>query len=159
MKNKAVGYMATPIATCLGAGYAPLAPGSAASLGAVGLGALLVKYYGWKPGYFALLAAVALLPGIWAAHFVAKESGQHDPGKIVVDEVVGQWITLAGATVFVWQSWLAAFLLFRLLDIWKPFPCRKAEDLPGGFGIMADDVIAGIYGALVLFTAGCFNLY
>jgi phosphatidylglycerophosphatase A len=58
-----------------------------------------------------------------------------------------------------WKSWLAGFVLFRLLDIWKPFPARQFEALPGGLGIVMDDVMAGIYGALVLFTAGCFNLY
>jgi len=72
---------------------------------------------------------------------------------------VGQWLTLAGATSLSWKANLAAFVLFRLFDVWKPFPVRQAERLPGGWGIVADDAMAGLYGALVLFGAGCFNLY
>ena len=75
------------------------------------------------------------------------------------DEVIGQWISLAGARRFNWESCLAAFLLFRLFDIWKPPPVRQLERLPGGLGIVADDAMAGVYGALVLFAAGWFNLY
>ena len=78
---------------------------------------------------------------------------------MVVDEVVGQWLTLAGARTLNWKSYLAAFLLFRLFDIWKPPPVRQLESLPGGVGIVADDLMAGLYAALVLFVAGCFNLY
>ena len=77
----------------------------------------------------------------------------------MVDEVVGQWITLAGAMNLNWKSWLAAFLLFRLFDIWKPPPVRQLEHLPGGAGIVADDTMAGVYAALVLYAAGWFNLY
>jgi phosphatidylglycerophosphatase A len=76
-----------------------------------------------------------------------------------VDEVVGQWMTLTGATVLNWKSWLLALALFRLFDIWKPPPVRQLERLPGGLGIVADDAMAGVYGALVLFAAGWFNLY
>ena len=76
-----------------------------------------------------------------------------------MDEVLGQWITLAGARTLNWKSYLAAFALFRLFDIWKPPPVRQLEALPGGLGINADDVMAGVYGALVLFIAGWFNLY
>lgn len=76
-----------------------------------------------------------------------------------MDEVIGQWVTLAGAATLNWKSWLAAFVLFRVLDIWKPAPVRQLEKLPGGYGIIADDVMAGVYGALLLFAAGHFNLY
>ena len=82
-----------------------------------------------------------------------------DPQFVVVDEVVGQWLALAGARTLELEIWLAAFLLFRLFDIWKPAPVRQLESLPGGVGIMADDLMAGVYAALVLFVAGCFNLY
>ena len=78
---------------------------------------------------------------------------------VVVDEVVGQWITLAGATQLNWKSWLAALVLFRLFDIWKPPPVRQLEKLPGGIGIVADDAMAGVYGAMVLFAAGRLHLY
>jgi phosphatidylglycerophosphatase A len=77
----------------------------------------------------------------------------------VIDEVVGQWIAFAGAVRLNWKSLLAGFLLFRLFDIWKPFPVRRAEALPRGWGILADDIAAGLYAALVLYAAGCFNLY
>ena len=97
--------------------------------------------------------------GIWAAGKTAGEIQSKDPGIVVVDEVLGQWITLAGVVSFNWVSWLAAFCLFRLFDIWKPPPVRQLEALPSGTGIVADDVMAGIYGALVLLIAGCFNLY
>jgi phosphatidylglycerophosphatase A len=78
---------------------------------------------------------------------------------VVVDEVLGQWITLAGALTLNWKSWVAAFVLFRLFDIWKPPPVRRLESLPGGMGIVADDLMAGVYGSLVLIVAGWCNLY
>ena len=81
-----------------------------------------------------------------------------DPGMVVIDEVIGQWLTLAGVTTFNWKTWLAAFLLFRAFDIWKPPPVRQLEGLPGGLGINADDAMAGVYAALVLSAAGWFNL-
>ncbi len=157
--NKPAGAFATAIATWFGCGYAPFAPGTAGSAGALIPAILLAEYAGWRPWHFAVLA-VALCPlGIWAAGRKARELGKKDPGLVVVDEVAGQWITIAGAAALNWKSWLAAFLLFRLFDIWKPAPIRQLEALPGGFGIVADDVMAGVYGALVLFAAGCFNLY
>ncbi len=159
MKRKAVEKVAYAVATCLGLGYSPVAPGTAGSLGALGIGIFLHHQYGWERAGFALLAAAALLPGIWAAQVTATSSGKKDPRLVVVDEAIGQWVTLAGVTVFNWKSWAAAFLLFRLLDILKPPPVRKAENLPGGLGIVADDVLAGAGGALVLYAAGWFNLY
>jgi phosphatidylglycerophosphatase A len=147
------------MASCFGIGYVPVAPGTAGSLCALALGFVLVKYAGFRPSHFAVLAAITLLPGVWAAGAMARSEGQTDPPKVVIDEAIGQWVTLAGATSLVWKSWLAAFLLFRLMDIWKPPPVRGLEVWPGGLGIVADDVAAGLYGALVLFMAGCFNLY
>jgi phosphatidylglycerophosphatase A len=96
---------------------------------------------------------------MWAAGTAARVSGRKDPGLVVVDEVLGQWITLAGATVLNPVSWVAAFVLFRAFDIVKPSPVRQLERLPGGAGIVADDLMAGLYGALVLYGAGWFNLY
>lgn len=80
--------------------------------------------------------------------------GRKDPPLVVVDEVIGLWITLAGAAALNWKTWLAAFVLFRVFDIWKPAPVRQLEKLPGGYGIVADDAMAGVYGALVLAAAG-----
>jgi phosphatidylglycerophosphatase A len=150
--------LATPLATWFGCGYAPLAPGTAGSAGALAL-AILLAYAGWKPWHFGALALALLPAGVWAAGRLARRLREKDPGAVVIDEVIGQWISIAGATALNWKAWLAAFLLFRALDIWKPWPARRLENLPGGYGIVADDVAAGIYAALVLFAAGCFNLY
>ena len=95
---------------------------------------------------------------MWSAGVVARVKQLKDPQLVVVDEVAGVWLTLAGARILNWKTWIATFVLFRLFDIWKPFPVRQFERLPGGMGIVADDLMAGVYGALVLFVAGCFNL-
>jgi len=151
--------MAIAIATWFGCGYWPVGPGTAGSLAALVIAYFLASKAGWQPWYFAALA-VALTPlGIWAATVTARESQSKDPSIVVVDEVLGQWITLVGALALNWKSWLAAFFLFRLFDIWKPPPVRSLEALPSGTGIVADDLMAGVYGALVLFLMGCFNLY
>ena len=147
------------IATWFGCGYFPKAPGTAGSLGGLLVAWALVQFAAFPPIFFVLLALISLYPAIWAAGVVAREDQTKDPQIVVVDEVVGQWITLAGAGHLHWKSWLLAFALFRLFDIWKPWPVRQLEKLPGGTGIVMDDVMAGVYGALVLFVAGWFNLY
>jgi phosphatidylglycerophosphatase A len=147
------------IATWFGCGYAPAGPGTAGSLAALAIAWLLVRYAGWQPLWFVALVVVATAPAIWAAHVTAHAVNQKDPGTVVVDEVLGQWLALAGARPLNVKSWLGAFILFRLFDIWKPVPIRSLEKLPGGTGIVADDLMAGIYAALVLSVAGCFNLY
>jgi phosphatidylglycerophosphatase A len=123
------------------------------------IGILLHEYLGFAPWQFAVLAAVTLIPAVWAAGVTAVSSGLKDPQFVVIDEVIGLWTTMAGATSYHWKSYLAALALFRLFDIWKPAPVRQLEALPGGWGINLDDVMAGVYGALVLFVAGRFNLY
>ena len=151
--------VAFAIATWFGCGYFPVAPGTAGSLAAVVIAYVLATWTGWHSWHFAALAVVLTPAGIWAAGVTARESKSKDPGIVVVDEVLGQWITLAGALALNWKSWLAAFFLFRLFDIWKLPPIRRLEGLPSGTGIVADDLMAGVYGALVLFAMGCFNLY
>ena len=116
------------------------------------------RWTGLAPLGFAVLAALLFLPATWAATLSARAAKLKDPQFVVVDEVIGQWIALAGARSLSWQTYLAAFALFRLFDIWKPAPVRQLERLPEGWGINADDAMAGIYAALVLFAAGCFNL-
>ena len=106
-----------------------------------------------------MLGVLFIAPAIWAADNVARVSGLKDPQIVVVDEVVGLWLTLAGAVRLNWKSWLLAFALFRVFDIFKPPPIRQFEKLPGGTGIVADDVAAGVCAALVLYAAGWFNLY
>jgi len=147
------------IAIWFGAGYVPKAPGTAGSLAAIGLAWLLHHYTGLQWGSFAYLAMLLFPVAVWSADVTARVSGLKDPQIVVVDEVVGQWLTLAGAATLNWKSWLAAFILFRLFDMWKPFPVSRMERFPGGLGIVADDAMAGVYGALVLFAAGWFNLY
>jgi phosphatidylglycerophosphatase A len=146
------------LATWFGCGYSPFAPGTAGSAAAVVLAILLHEYAGLSPLHFALLAALLFYPAVWAATLTAEAVGRKDPSIVVVDEVIGQWITLAGARSLGWKTYLAAFALFRLFDIWKPPPVRQLEALPRGLGINADDAMAGVYGALVLFLAGWFNL-
>jgi phosphatidylglycerophosphatase A len=148
----------TLIATWFGWGYAPGARGTFGAAGAL-LPAILLAHFGWRPLHFLALAVAALPAAVWAAHRMEQRLGKKDPPQVVVDEVVGQWIAVAGATALNWKSWLAAFILFRVMDIWKPAPVRQLERLPGGYGIVADDVMAGIYAALVLLAAGWFNLY
>ncbi len=145
-------FLATPVATWFGCGYARFAPGTCGSAGAI-LPALLLAYAGWKPWHFGLLALVFLPLSIWSADRVARRLQKKDPNLVVIDEVVGQWISLAGAAALTWKAWLAAFFLFRLLDIWKPFPARRLERLPGGLGIVADDVMSALYAALILALA------
>ena len=135
------------LSTWFGCGLVPVAPGTAGSLAAV---LLAIPFLHVPPWYF-LIAALLLTPiGIWSAGVTARQLSRKDPGLIVIDEVIGQWITLAGATHLNWRSLLLGFLLFRLFDVWKPFPARRLEALPGGVGIVADDMMAGVYGLAVL---------
>ena len=146
------------IATWFGCGYAPKAPGTAGSLAGL-LIAMALHYMGYGRGMLLALTAILMAPGIWSASVVARETNTTDPHIVVVDEVIGQWITLAGAATFNWKTWIAAFALFRVLDVWKPAPARQLESLPGGWGIVADDVMAGLYGALGIFVLDRLHLF
>ncbi|HPT26731.1 MAG TPA: phosphatidylglycerophosphatase A [Bryobacteraceae bacterium] len=138
------------ISTWFGCGSWPWGPGTAGSLG----GLIVTAGFVWSglrdPWQMAGLAALFTPIGIWASTVTARSMGKKDPGEIVVDEVLGQWVTLAAVPVYDWKWILAAFVLFRLFDITKPWPVRKFESLPEGTGIVADDLAAGVYGALVL---------
>lgn len=102
----------------------------------------------------AMIAAVLAFIGVWAANRVAAFSGIKDPQFVVIDETSGQFLALFLALAPVnWKYLLLSFILFRVFDIWKPFPVRQAESLPAGWGIMADDWVAGIYAALGLWLA------
>jgi len=137
------------LTTGFGSGYAPVAPGTAGS--AVGLllfwplAALPVP---WQIGACAVLFVVGAL----ASTQVARALGRKDPGLIVVDEIVGMWVTLVGLP-FTPAVALAGFVLFRVMDVWKPWPVRSLERLPDGWGVMADDVAAGVYAHLLLRVA------
>jgi len=146
------------LGTFFGAGYFPKGPGTAGSVAAI-LIAWPLMIAGLTPLGFAVLSVAALAPAIWAADVVARESGRKDPQIVVVDEVLGQWLTLGGATRLNWRSLLIGLVLFRIFDILKPQPVRSLERIPGGAGIVLDDMMAGVYGAVVLFGLGWFNLY
>jgi len=139
--------LALALATVLGIGFMPIAPGTWGSLPGLALAFLLDR---WAGGWAVLGGAVVVaLVGTWAADRAARSLQSSDPGPVVIDEVAGQMLTLA----FVPRSataLIAAFFLFRALDVWKPWPANRLEDLPGGSGIMADDLMAGLYGNVLL---------
>ena len=136
------------IATFFGAGLGKPGPGTWGSVAAVLLWAAFA--FGTHPSplilnYALFLGIVStLVLGIPAATIAARESGRHDPGFVVIDEVAGQWIALLFSPIS-WKSALLALILFRLFDITKPFPARQLEKLPEGWGIVFDDVAAGLY--------------
>jgi phosphatidylglycerophosphatase A len=103
----------------------------------------------WLDGLTLFAAFLAAAIGIPAATVVAQESGREDPGHVVIDEVAGQWLTLAACRPD-WPHAVVALALFRLFDITKPWPIRKLEALPGGWGIMLDDLAAGLFGLVAL---------
>ncbi len=138
--------LARLVATGLGSGYSPVAPGTAGSL--VGL-ALYWPLARLAPAWVVLAIVVLFFVGVAAASSVARHAGLHDPGIVVVDEVIGMWITLVFLPFTPFTA-ILGFLLFRVMDIVKPPPARGFERFPGGWGIMADDVMAGIYANLVL---------
>jgi phosphatidylglycerophosphatase A len=167
-------YLALAIAT-FGVGYLPLAPGTWGSLVGVGFFAVLRDFSVWLFSYLerskqwdilqgtyavvtleiVVICFVALI-GIWAASRTEKLSEKKDPGKVVIDEVAGQMIALLPVPMAfgsIWWCTILAFLLFRFFDIVKPYPARRLESLESGLGIMADDVVAGVYAAMVVAVA------
>lgn len=137
------------LATWFGAGRLPKAPGTWGSLAALPFAWAIAAWVG--PA--GLVGGVILLfaAGSWAAGVHARSIGREDPGEIVVDEVAGQWLTLAPVTPDP-ILYLIGFGLFRLFDILKPWPVSWADRaVPGGVGVMLDDVMAGLYGALALY--------
>jgi phosphatidylglycerophosphatase A len=167
-------YLALAIATC-GVGYLPLAPGTWGSIVGIGVyvlvrGAamklfftagegrnltLLHVYYGVIAFELVAVFAIALV-GTWAASRTEKLSGKKDPGKVVIDEVAGQFIALMPVPFVIGAAWwtaILAFVLFRFFDIVKPYPARRLESLEAGLGIMADDIVAGVYAAIVVAVA------
>ena len=128
-------------------GFFPIAPGTAGSLAALALFAL-VRWVGLPAFELGMIVAV-LVVGIWAANGAERALGRKDPGPVVIDEVLGMLITLALLPVSL-TGVLLGFLLFRLFDVVKPYPAGCMERLPGGYGIMLDDAMAGVYSYLVL---------
>jgi phosphatidylglycerophosphatase A len=147
-RNGTKSYWAWTVATFFGAGFGKPGPGTWGSVAAVLLWVAYAAVFHPAPQalLLALLIGIALtlLLGIPASTIVARESGRHDPQFVVIDEVVGQWIALLFSP-FDWRHALIALVLFRLFDITKPFPIRRLEKLPEGWGIVLDDVAAGLY--------------
>ncbi|HSE77983.1 MAG TPA: phosphatidylglycerophosphatase A [Alphaproteobacteria bacterium] len=145
-------HPASLVATFGGVGFAPLAAGTWGSLAALPCAWLIHYWFGWS-GMAIAAMALALL-GVWAAEEIVRRGNVRDPGFIVIDEVAGQFLALLFAPVGL-ASWLAAFLLFRAADIVKPFPANWCDrNLHGGFGVMLDDIVAGVYaGVAVWFFA------
>ncbi len=149
--------LAVQLATAFGIGYGPIAPGTWGSAATLPLFAVLVLFPPWL--YAASVLALLLL-GIWAADEAERVFGTEDDSRIVIDEVVGQLLTLAPLLLARGRSlgllhWcvlaVTGFVVFRVLDIWKPAPVRWAEQrFRGGAGVMLDDVVAGALGALVM---------
>jgi phosphatidylglycerophosphatase A len=137
---------ATLIATFFGIGRLRPGPGSWASAATVLMWAALghALAASWRTPVAIALAAVVTLVGIPAATRVARGSGTKDPQFVVIDEVAGQLVALV-AVPLAWKSFLAGFILFRAFDIVKPPPVRQLEALPGGSGIVLDDIAAGLY--------------
>ena len=147
-------YLAIAIATW-GVGYLPLMPGTFGSLVSVGIFWVFVQTTGGVVRIAAvfLFAVTITMLGIWAGTRTEELAGRKDPGKIVVDEVAGQMLALLPLTLLTRNPPLLAvmvsFTLFRCFDIVKPYPCAQLEGLKGGLGVMCDDLVAGVYAAVL----------
>jgi phosphatidylglycerophosphatase A len=141
--------LAVFLATSAGAGFAPIAPGTVGSL--VGL-VIYLYTMSWTLPDQAILVVAIIAIGVWASTKAAEYFSREDPGQVVIDEVAGQLVTLFATGVGL-RGALVGFVFFRVLDIIKPWPAGRFERLHGGTGIMADDVMAGIYGNLLLQVA------
>jgi phosphatidylglycerophosphatase A len=130
------------LAIWFGCGRIPKMPGTAGTIGAVPFYLLLAR---GGPLAVAAGAVVATLVGVWAATQVVRKTGLKDPQIVCIDEVAGVLITLVAAPNS-WKGILASVVLFRIFDQWKPWPARQAENLREGWGVVMDDVFAGLWG-------------
>ncbi|MBC8322063.1 MAG: phosphatidylglycerophosphatase A [Candidatus Marinimicrobia bacterium] len=138
------------IATVFRIGYLPLAPGTWCSIFAV-----LIWYYLFidiSILYFSLIILIVSIAGVIASNDVIKSVGKNDPSEVVIDELAGQWLALIALPHTIGFA-VASFVLFRIFDIAKPFPIRQLEQYPNGWGVMLDDIAAG------LITCGILHLY
>ena len=138
-------FVALALATSAGVGYIPFAPGTFGSL----VGLLLWWLVPSNVLFQLALIAILFVAGSWSGSVAERHFGSTDPGPVVIDEVLGMLITLFLNPV-TWGGAVLGFLLFRLSDIVKPFPANKLEQLHGGIGVMADDLMAAIYANLAL---------
>jgi phosphatidylglycerophosphatase A len=146
--------LAVLLSTVFYVGYAPFAPGTVGSAAGLAVYAL-VRWVG-APFFEAAVIAALFAVGVWAGTITERYFGGIDPGPIVLDEVVGMLITLAFIPVG-WSGAIAGFVLFRVMDVIKPFPAARFERLHGGLGVMADDAMAAVYANLAL-RAACWAL-
>lgn len=156
-----------------GTGLLPMVPGTFGSAVGIGLACLMARAAagpasnGSTPRAFLLTYALVNLAiagvGVWAAHVTTAYLRHKDPSSVVIDEVSGQLISFAGVlsalAALNWKSLVLGFILFRGFDVLKPFPARRAEWLPGGWGVMADDWLAGGYAALVLWALRAWGIF
>ena len=133
-------------------GYTPRAPGTAGSVLGIGLVWALTGPLGLPLPYYLLATAALFLLGVWVSSRAEPLFG-HDGPKIVIDEITGVLIVFTGMPLDLYTV-VAGFVLFRVLDIWKPFPCDRMQRLPGGLGVMMDDAVAAVYTCLLLLLAG-----
>jgi phosphatidylglycerophosphatase A len=138
--------LARIIATWFGAGDLPGAPGTWGSLAALPL-AVIIVFLGGQT-LLAAFVLIAFIAGVWASGKLARFHRLEDPQRVVIDEVAGQWLAILPVALD-WRYYLVAFLLFRFLDITKPWPLKNFERMPGGLGIMADDIGAGVYAGIL----------
>jgi len=145
-----VRHPAALLATWFGVGLIPIAPGTWGSLAALPFAWAVSRV--WGATGLAIAVAIIFFAGWWAAATVSKAGAIKDPGAVVIDEVAGQWLVLLAAPRDQ-LAWLLAFLLFRIFDVWKPWPvCWADRDITGGLGVMLDDLLAAVYAALVLWV-------
>ena len=137
--------LAVAIATSLGVGYVPFAPGTFGSLAGLALWAILPS----SPWAALIAIVIVFVVGAWSAGVTERHFGSTDPGPVVIDEVLGMLITLFLVPVG-WPGVAIGFLLFRAFDVIKPFPADRLERLHGGIGVMADDAMAAVYANLAL---------
>lgn len=145
-------WISVIVASVFGAGYSPIAPGTVGAMAGclilwIGKDSLVLSTYPNPWLFLGLIIAVTLI-GIWSTNQLEKHWGK-DPSKVVVDELIGVWITMI-MVPFTWMNLLLAFGLFRFFDIAKPLGIRNMEKMSRGVGVMADDILAGIYSNLVL---------
>ncbi len=134
------------IATCGPIGEIRIAPGTFGSLVAIPF-ILLTKDF---PPLFLLVLSLMVFVGIWSSGVTARDFGQHDPGKVVIDEVCGMMISFLFVPSISWILLIIGFIGFRFFDITKPYPIRLCERFPSGYGIVLDDLAAGLYTNLIL---------
>lgn len=139
--------LSTVLASLFGIGFIPLASGTWGSLAALPL-AWTLTAMGGAPA-LALGVAASFLVGLWACDEYVRRTGKDDPSECVIDELSGQWLACLAAPATL-LGFAAAFVAFRVFDIWKPWPASAAEKLPGGLGVMADDIVAGAMAAILI---------